>query len=83
MNFWILMTNFHATPCKTHGYGPLFYNVFVLCVWKIGILNQLCSKIKYPLNEWNVILIYYIMNFSKFQKLLLFQRPFKAFKNNY
>jgi hypothetical protein len=26
------------------------------------------KKTKDPLNEWNVILIYYIMNFSKSQK---------------
>ncbi len=27
------------------------------------------SKIKNPLNEWNVILIYYVMDFFKSQKL--------------
>jgi hypothetical protein len=27
--------------CNTHGYGLLFYNVLVLCVWKFGILDEL------------------------------------------
>jgi hypothetical protein len=28
-------------------------------------------KTKDPLNEWNVILIYYVMDFSKSQKLII------------
>jgi hypothetical protein len=30
--------------CKTHGYGVLFYNVLVLCVWNFGILDESCLK---------------------------------------
>jgi hypothetical protein len=50
MDFWILATNF-VTPCKTHGYGLLFYNVLILCVWNFGILNELCFKNKRSI-EW-------------------------------
>jgi hypothetical protein len=30
--------------CKTHGYGHLFYNVLLLCVWNFGILDESCLK---------------------------------------
>ncbi len=36
---------------------------------------------KDPLNEWDAILIYYVMDFSKSQKLKLFKKTFYAFKN--
>jgi hypothetical protein len=50
MDFWILTTNY-ITPCKTHGYGLLSYNVLVLSVWNFGILNELCLKY-YRSIEW-------------------------------
>jgi hypothetical protein len=37
-------------------------------------------KTKDPLNEWNVILIYYVMEFSKSQKLYFFKSFLKHFK---
>jgi hypothetical protein len=37
--------------CKTHGYGLLFYNVLLLCVWNFGILNESCLKNKKSI-EW-------------------------------
>jgi hypothetical protein len=30
--------------CKIHGYGFLSYNVLVLCVWKLEIFDELCSR---------------------------------------
>jgi hypothetical protein len=38
---------------------------------------------KDPLNEWNVILIYYVMDFSKSPKLQLVFKKFKGFKFYY
>jgi hypothetical protein len=32
------------------------------------------------LNEWNVILIYYVMDILKYQKLIFFKSPFKYLK---
>jgi hypothetical protein len=43
MDFWILVTNF-VTPCETHGYGLLSYNVLILCAWNFGILSELCLR---------------------------------------
>jgi len=43
----------------------LSYNVLILYVWNFGILDESCLEIKDPLNEWNVILIYYVMYFLK------------------
>jgi hypothetical protein len=37
-------------------------------------------KTKDPLNEWNVILIYYVMDFLKSQKYNYFKSPFKHLK---
>jgi hypothetical protein len=34
------------------------------------------KKLKIHLNEWNVILIYYVMDFLKFEKLYIFKKPF-------
>jgi hypothetical protein len=34
------------------------------------------QEIKDPLNKWNLILIYYVMDFLKFQKLKLFKNTF-------
>ncbi len=77
--------NFAHTFCHTykiHGYGLLSYNVLVLCVWNSGILDKSCLKTKDPLNEWNVILIYYVMGFFESQKLQLFLKPFNAILEN-
>jgi hypothetical protein len=49
--------DFYFTMCS-------FYVFETLGHWMNYVL-----KTKYPLNEWNVILIYYVMNFFKFQKL--------------
>jgi hypothetical protein len=35
----------------------------------LGYWMNYVLKTKDPLNEWNVILIYYVMDFSKSQKL--------------
>ncbi len=67
MDFWILPIFCHT--CKTHGYGFLSYNVLVLYVSNFGILDELCLRTKDSLDEWNVILIYYVMDFFKSQKL--------------
>jgi hypothetical protein len=66
--------------CKTHGYGLLFYNVLILCGWNFGILNNYVLKTKNPLNEWNVILIYYVMDFLKSQNCNYFKSHLKHFK---
>jgi hypothetical protein len=66
------LLNFVHTFChtgKTHGYGLLSYNVLILCGWNFGILKNDVKKIKDPLNEWNVILINFVMDFLKSQKL--------------
>jgi len=34
------------------------------------------QEIKDPLNEWNLILTYHVMDFLKFQKLKLFKKTF-------
>jgi hypothetical protein len=47
--------DFYLTICQSYVFETLGY-------WMIHIL-----KIKEPLNEWNVILIYYVMNFVKSQ----------------
>jgi signal recognition particle subunit SEC65 len=39
------------------------------------------EEIKNPLNEWNVILIYYVMDFSKSQKLKILKHLKKYLKN--
>ncbi len=60
--------DFYLTICQFHVFETLVYQM---------------KKIKGPLNEWNVILIYYVMDFSKSQIFKLLKKPFKAFKNNY
>jgi hypothetical protein len=49
--------NFYFTMC-------LFYMFETLGYWMNYVLTT-----KDPLNEWNVILIYYVMDFLKSQKL--------------
>jgi hypothetical protein len=53
--------------CNTHGYGLLFYNVLVYVFETLGYLMNYVKKTKDPLNERNVILIYYVVDFSKSQ----------------
>jgi hypothetical protein len=48
-----------------------------LKLWGIGWIVFL--KTKDPLNEWNIILIYYFMDFLKFQMCNFFKK-IKAFK---
>jgi hypothetical protein len=44
--------------------------IFILqCVWNFGILDKLFLKTKDSLNKWNVILIYYVIDFLKSQQL--------------
>jgi len=28
--------------CKIHGYGLLFHNVLIICVWNFGIFYEVC-----------------------------------------
>jgi len=50
-------------------HGLLSYNMSILLFETLGYLINYILKTKNALNEWNVILIYYVMNFSKSQKL--------------
>jgi hypothetical protein len=49
--------DFYLTMCNYYVFGTLEY-------W----MNHV-KKTKNPLNEWNVILIYYVMDFLKSKKL--------------
>jgi hypothetical protein len=62
MNFWVLPTLF-VTPIKFM--DMVFY--LTMCqsyVFEtLGYWMDYVLKIKDPLNEWNVILLYYVMDF--------------------
>jgi hypothetical protein len=64
-----ILPTFLITPIKLMDMD--FY--FTMCSFYVfetlGHWMNYVLKTKYPLNEWNVILIYYVMNFFKFQKL--------------
>jgi len=42
----------------------------------LGYWMNYILKANDALNEWNVILIYYVMGFFKSQKLYIFKNPF-------
>ncbi len=46
----------------------------------LGYWMNYVLKIKDPLNKWNVILIYYFMEFSNFQFFYYLKRIFKHLK---
>jgi hypothetical protein len=81
MDFWILVTNF-VTTCITHGYGYLFYNALVLCVWNFEISDELCLW-NWRFIEWmdcDFNLLCY--GLFKIPEIIIILKAFKTFKNN-
>ncbi len=68
MDFSILPT-FFVTPAKLMDMD-FYLTICQSYVFEtLGYWMNYVKKIKDPLNEWNVILTYYVMDFLKSQKL--------------
>jgi hypothetical protein len=68
MDFWILPT-FFVTHAKFMDMDFYFTMCWSYVFKTLGHWMNYVLKTKDPLNEWNMILIDYVMDFLKFQKL--------------
>ncbi len=78
MDFWILMTIFE-TPYKTYEYELLSCATCITFMYSKlwDIASLMFNKQKIALNEWNISLIYCVMDFLKSHKLNYFKSSFE------
>jgi hypothetical protein len=79
MDFWILRT-FFVTPTKVMDMYFYFTCVSLNVFETLGYWMNYVLINKDPLNEWNVILIYYVMDIINPKDCNDFKSPFKHLK---